>query len=179
MENVKAFDSHSPWFRWSVSLSMEKLQKMTELYFEESPMVKVVQNSAMSEETVNGIGTLCDIFIYERSETGMALSILLVGSEKTVVIEKPTEIRKLLGGISVELANGEIAGERELLPSAFVSLEKIKDTEENLVSVKICGGGYGHGVGMSQNGVKGMLEAGYGYQEILAHYFPGTEITIP
>ena len=31
---------------------------------------------------------------------------------------------------------------------------------------------------MSQNGVKGMLEAQYGYQDILSHYFPGTQITV-
>lgn len=34
--------------------------------------------------------------------------------------------------------------------------------------------GYGHGVGMSQYGAKYMAEHGSGYQEILAHYFPGT-----
>ncbi|RTH15305.1 stage II sporulation protein D, partial [Thermus scotoductus] len=31
-----------------------------------------------------------------------------------------------------------------------------------------------HGVGLSQWGAKGMAEAGYGYREILGHYFPGT-----
>ena len=77
----------------------------------------------------------------------------------------------------MELANGEAAGERELFPSAFFSIEKTKDTKEKLVSIKICGGGYGHGVGMSQNGVKGMVDAGYSYQHILGHYFPHTVLT--
>ena len=36
------------------------------------------------------------------------------------------------------------------------------------------GRGAGHGVGLSQWGAKGMAEAGYGYREILGHYFPGT-----
>ncbi len=39
------------------------------------------------------------------------------------------------------------------------------------------GGGYGHGVGMSQNGVKGMIDAGYGYEDILKHYYKGISIT--
>lgn len=38
------------------------------------------------------------------------------------------------------------------------------------------GGGWGHGVGMSQYGAKGMAENGFTYEEILDHYFPGTEL---
>ena len=34
--------------------------------------------------------------------------------------------------------------------------------------------GYGHGVGMSQYGAKGMAEAGYSCLQILSHYYPGT-----
>lgn len=36
--------------------------------------------------------------------------------------------------------------------------------------------GYGHGVGMSQYGAKVMAQNGTGYREILAHYYPGTEL---
>ena len=38
------------------------------------------------------------------------------------------------------------------------------------------GGGWGHGVGMSQYGAKGMAEAGFTYDKILSHYFPGTTL---
>ena len=37
--------------------------------------------------------------------------------------------------------------------------------------------GYGHGVGMSQYGAKGMAEAGYSCLQILSHYYPGTLVT--
>jgi SpoIID/LytB domain protein len=40
----------------------------------------------------------------------------------------------------------------------------------------IQGAGWGHGVGMSQEGVLGFAEHGYSYQRILAHYYSGTEI---
>ncbi len=36
--------------------------------------------------------------------------------------------------------------------------------------------GYGHGVGMSQYGANVMAQDGAGYEEILAHYYPGTEL---
>jgi SpoIID/LytB domain protein len=40
----------------------------------------------------------------------------------------------------------------------------------------IAGGGYGHGVGMSQEGALGYAEHGFTYQAILAHYYTGTSL---
>ena len=40
--------------------------------------------------------------------------------------------------------------------------------------VNITTRGFGHGVGMSQYGANGMANAGYSYQDILSHYYPGT-----
>lgn len=37
--------------------------------------------------------------------------------------------------------------------------------------------GHGHGVGMSQYGANVYAAAGWGYREILAHYYPGTTLT--
>jgi stage II sporulation protein D len=37
--------------------------------------------------------------------------------------------------------------------------------------------GYGHGVGMSQYGANVMAQSGSAYAEILAHYYPGTQLT--
>lgn len=37
--------------------------------------------------------------------------------------------------------------------------------------------GYGHGVGLCQYGANGMAEEGYSYEEILAYYYQGTELT--
>lgn len=42
--------------------------------------------------------------------------------------------------------------------------------------VVITARGKGHGVGMSQWGAQGMAEAGKTFQEILAHYYPGTRL---
>ena len=37
--------------------------------------------------------------------------------------------------------------------------------------------GWGHGVGMSQAGAAYLASQGMGYREILAYYYPGTELT--
>ncbi len=38
------------------------------------------------------------------------------------------------------------------------------------------GKGWGHGVGLSQWGARGMAEEGFAYDEILTHYYPGTVV---
>ncbi|NLM74559.1 MAG: SpoIID/LytB domain-containing protein [Clostridiaceae bacterium] len=40
----------------------------------------------------------------------------------------------------------------------------------------LTGKGWGHGVGMSQEGAKGFARNGYTYDQILMHYFPGTTV---
>lgn len=42
--------------------------------------------------------------------------------------------------------------------------------------LKITTKGFGHGVGLCQYGANGMAKEGYTYGEILAHYYPGTEL---
>ncbi len=43
-------------------------------------------------------------------------------------------------------------------------------------SVVLSGYGWGHGVGLSQHGAKGMAEQGYNYNEILNFYYTGVEL---
>ena len=43
-------------------------------------------------------------------------------------------------------------------------------------AVTFVGAGWGHGVGMSQHGAKGMAEMGYSYAEILRHYYTGVDV---
>jgi stage II sporulation protein D len=45
---------------------------------------------------------------------------------------------------------------------------------EAATRVSVRGGGFGHGIGMSQYGAKGFAEHGYTYEQILAHYYQGT-----
>lgn len=41
---------------------------------------------------------------------------------------------------------------------------------------RIKGKGWGHGIGMSQEGAKGMASAGFNAEQILTHYFQGTKV---
>lgn len=43
-------------------------------------------------------------------------------------------------------------------------------------TIAFAGMGYGHGVGMSQSGAKGMAEAGFTYKQIISYYFTGAKV---
>lgn len=58
------------------------------------------------------------------------------------------------------------------LPSANFSIETSSD------GLSFTTYGYGHGVGMSQYGANDMAKEGKTYQQILAHYYPGTQLKI-
>ena len=57
-----------------------------------------------------------------------------------------------------------------LLPSGFLVIAtSIKDG--NVVGYTISGGGFGHGVGMSQNGARQMARSGFQAKEILLFFY--------
>ncbi len=57
---------------------------------------------------------------------------------------------------------------------------KVRSLKMEIASVagelRFTGKGWGHGVGMCQFGANGMARRGAGYREILARYYPGTEL---
>lgn len=59
------------------------------------------------------------------------------------------------------------------LRSAMFTLNKVYDQNRKLSGVVISGNGWGHGLGMSQWGARGMAEQGYNFQDILQYYYTG------
>ena len=92
----------------------------------------------------------------KRGVSGRIYELKIVGSKKTLIVGKELEIRKWLS-------------ESHLYSSAFI-VEKENDT------FTLYGAGWGHGVGLCQIGAAVMAEKGYTYQQILAHYYPNTQI---
>jgi len=81
--------------------------------------------------------------------------------------------------VMMHYAGGKLEMSGEDLRKA-VGYDKLKSTmftvEIVISSFVFNGKGYGHGVGLSQWGAKGMAEKGYTYTEILEHFYPGTRI---
>lgn len=92
------------------------------------------------------------------------------------------------GKYALDIADSYIAGGDFAVNKASGEIEQfVVMTADNLINYPanapsdgntyyIAGMGYGHGVGMSQSGAKGMAEAGFTYKQILKHYYTGIEV---
>ena len=54
--------------------------------------------------------------------------------------------------------------------------EQTPEAAPVLVGYRFIGGGFGHGVGMSQTGAYNLGKRGYAYSQILEFYYPGTQL---
>jgi len=63
------------------------------------------------------------------------------------------------------------------LPEMVFTLSRTRGPQGEVEFVFL-GRGWGHGVGLCQNGAYGMALAGSGYDAILRHYYPGVEIVV-
>lgn len=100
------------------------------------------------------IGNLISIEPMQRGESGRIWKLRIVGSERTMIVGKELEIRRILS-------------ETHLKSSAF-------DVEMTSQKVILRGTGWGHGVGLCQIGAAVMASQGYTYRQILEHYYPNS-----
>ena len=95
----------------------------------------------------------------ERGVSGRLVRLKIVGSRRTVVLGKELVIRQALSPFC-------------LYSSAFVA---DRETVGGKTLFRLRGAGWGHGVGLCQIGAAVMGSRGYGWKEILRHYYPGSE----
>ena len=75
---------------------------------------------------------------------------------------------------SVKICGKEFSGSQVREALGLKSTNFSVALKDNIFTFTVYG--YGHGVGMSQNGANYMAQQGSDYKEILAHYYKGTEI---
>lgn len=110
----------------------------------------------------------------EASGAVTQISIKSKNPNDTTIITTENEVRTILGSYTTSLLDlNKDAISMDQLPSAWFTIEKGQSATEYILS----GGGYGHGIGMSQYGAHGMAEDGMNYKNILTYYFPGTKIS--
>lgn len=114
------------------------------------------------EKLKTDFGDIIDLIPLERGKSGRICRLRIVGSKHTFTIGKELEIRRALSST-------------HLYSSAFVVDRKdIRDGVPQ--TFELTGAGWGHGVGLCQIGAAVMGEKGYGYDEILLHYYHNAEI---
>ncbi|HBA63257.1 MAG TPA: SpoIID/LytB domain-containing protein, partial [Lachnospiraceae bacterium] len=126
----------------------------------------------ISLQTGTQIGTLVSLEVTKRGAGDIALQIQASGTLGSVTVETENRIRRALGGNYYQITkqDGTVTDGRELLPSAFFTVE---DQGSRIV---LHGGGFGHGIGMSQNGANAMAAQGLCCEEILKFFYTGVEV---
>lgn len=113
-------------------------------------------SSLLKERSGIDFGTVRDLVPVERGASGRIKFLKVIGSRRTVTIGKELNIRRVLS-------------HSHLKSSAF-------EIEWHGDECILHGKGWGHGVGLCQIGAAVMASRGYGYRQILAHYYKGSEI---
>ncbi|HEX9889176.1 MAG TPA: cell wall-binding repeat-containing protein [Nitriliruptorales bacterium] len=89
-------------------------------------------------------------------------------------------VASLLTLVASVLVGAPAAGQdgADCLPAGGVTVpfETPEDFDTTGFDLIVHGGGFGHGVGMSQYGAKGAAVAGCGFETILTTYYPGTAV---
>lgn len=159
------YDRETPdFFRWEESYGVKELSEL------------------LSRRSGYDIGMVRALVPEHRGPSGRIDRIRIVGSHKTLIVGKELEIRKILSeshlkSSAFDVAYYNSAGMR--IPSSAV--EKAASDDEDAVRLDVSrivleGKGWGHGVGLCQIGAAVMASEGYGYREILGHYYKGADV---
>ncbi len=163
MSYPDSYDIKSPYYRWQKEWSAEELQEILAKNLINQSKTGFVYPALKNEDI---LGKIKELKVNKRGVSGKIMELEIVTENGNYKIEKELVIRRLLtkNGVS--------------LPSANVVFENLYDTEHNLNKIVAYGGGFGHGVGMSQYGAGFMASSLHKtFDKILKRYYSGISIT--
>lgn len=147
------YEKEEPWYRWKYE-------------------VKELDTEKIAERTQESFHKIYDISVTKRREGGVADVLTLETDQGTFEVTGEYNIRYILNnGGSIVRQDGTEMETGKILPSAYFVIDVVKN-KENVIGYTIFGGGYGHGVGMSQNAAKTMGNRGMDHEEILTFFYP-------
>lgn len=163
---VPSFDIESPYYRWQKQWAVGELENVLK-----TTMIAQSKTGFIHPAFKQGddLGKIKDIKVMKRGASGKAVEIELMTTKGCYRIAKELVIRRVFQKDGVSL------------PSANIVFEKKVDSYGNVTDITIFGGGFGHGVGMSQYGAGYMAtKLNQPYYNILRHYYTGINLgTMP
>lgn len=168
-----AYECQTPYFRWKATLDFneknETLRNLLDGMKKASPESVGFILGGAEKENSKGLGALKSVSVAERGDSGSILTLKICFENGEVLLKNEYNIRKLLGCAMTEVVcqDGTKNINSSVLPSAYCSIDY--DGATNTAAVT--GGGFGHGIGMSQYGANAMAKAGMSYENILKFYY--------
>lgn len=181
-QEYDTFEKELPFYRWKVFYTYEDMTNAVNSVLAGRMSDDLKCFAVMTEDgsfqpvdaPMESIGEIEDITVTKRGDSGIILEMVLIGSDATIRVTGQANVRYLFSpeDVIITKQDGTENSGWTSLPSPFYYIEK-DDTAGGFL---IAGGGFGHGVGMSQNGANEMAKQGYTCEEIIKHYYQGITI---
>ncbi|HEV8323492.1 MAG TPA: SpoIID/LytB domain-containing protein [Myxococcota bacterium] len=115
---------------------------------------------ALVARALPAVGRVKGLRVLGRGAGGRVTGVEVTGERGAATVARELAVRTLFGGLKSGLFVVDVTRAPDGRPAAFT----------------FTGGGFGHGVGMCQQGAVGMAEASLRYDTILAHYYGGAKV---
>jgi len=154
-----AYDIRSSYFRWEREWTADELKNALQSTLAAQSAAGFVKPAFNKGDKLDD---LVEIKVNRRGDSGKIVEMEVVTRSQTYKVCKELVVRRLM------------TKDGKALPSANAVFENTQDENGSLISVHAWGGGFGHGVGMSQYGAGFMgSELRKSYDQILQHYYTG------
>jgi peptidoglycan hydrolase-like amidase len=171
------FDINSPKFRWNIEFTKEELEKVLSQTLVQQSNAGLVSPKYDGAVPITG---LKEIKPLKRTQSGKITELLISTNNGDFKVKKELGIRRVLKKNNAMLpsSNFYVKTKCNNITHKMLGLFDVDVQEPDVFTFS--GGGFGHGVGMSQFGAYSMAKAGKKYPEILHHYYTDIELsTIP
>lgn len=178
---------NSPKYNWTLTFTADEISQKLKNYnignvtsievtrlSEAGRPIELIVKGTLKPEGVKFTKDGCRTFMSLYSQWYTITS----NADVTVLVDGKAE-KKQLGQLTIISADGKA---KSVEPGQSLTVIDANGNTNQLSGVPtgytFTGRGYGHAVGMSQEGAKGMANAGFKFDEILTHYYTGTKIDI-
>lgn len=158
-----SYDMKSPYYRWKKEFTPQELHDTLQKTLPAQSKTGFVHPAFKDSEVLSEIR---ELKVNRRGVSGKIMELEIVTDKEHYHVYKELVIRRLLQKDGVSL------------PSANVVFEHLYDANHKLNKIVAYGGGFGHGVGMSQFGAGFMATSLHkSFDKILKRYYSDISIT--
>ena len=175
------YEAQEPWYRWCYTVKKIDISRMTEVlkkrYEADKELILTLKDGDYISQDITSFSRVQAIIVAKRGSGGVADELVISTDKGNIKVISEYNIRAVLcdGTTKVVRQDGSEVSMPSLLPSAFFVIEPSHD-KKNVIGYNIIGGGFGHGVGMSQNGARNMALHGLDAEQILNFFYEGCDI---
>ncbi|MCM1535841.1 MAG: SpoIID/LytB domain-containing protein [Clostridium sp.] len=177
-KDASDFEVSEGWYRWSYQVKKLDSEHMSEVlskrYEANENRVLTLENGEYVSKPVKAFSEVNDIYVEKRGAGGVCDELVIETDSGTYKVISEHVIRYVLndGESRIMRQDGTAVDCPTILPSGFFMIDTVK-SKKKVTGYVLTGGGFGHGVGMSQNGARDMAEYGMTAEEILTFFFDG------